>query len=185
MRKDMIQVLGERGRRRRGDTVPLRRFLRSQVGRPWDKVYAEICAHARHGSRDLRELARQLVETDVVAEDGVVRRVDGKHRPFDQGGLWPGTLYVCPRTGILRVIREQKHQSKKKAQPPAPIKLGHDRECRFLDGGWHLVEVRRVAVAPTAGSHNTRETQEEVTVLRRLRYHELKHYPIPRDAWNG
>jgi hypothetical protein len=27
--------------------APLRRFLKRQVGRPWDKVYSEIAAHLR------------------------------------------------------------------------------------------------------------------------------------------
>src|SRR4051812_32542010 len=27
--------------------APLRRFLWSQVGRPWDKVFSEICQHIR------------------------------------------------------------------------------------------------------------------------------------------
>jgi hypothetical protein len=178
MRKDMVRVIGERGRRRRGDTAPLRRFLRSQVGRPWDKVYAEACAYGRHGSRDLRELARQLVEVDVVVEDDTVRLASRRE------GLRPGTLYVCPRTGILRVTREQKRRHNKKPQPPAPIKLGHSRECRYLDGGWHLVEVRPVPAEPGA-AQNAPAGEPEVIVLRRLSHRELKHYPIPMEAWKG
>src|SRR6187200_294248 len=30
--------------------APLRRFLQSNVGRPWDKVYAEICQHVDRGN---------------------------------------------------------------------------------------------------------------------------------------
>src|SRR5690242_5662034 len=29
---------------------PLRRFLNSNVGRPWDKVYSEICKHVDRGN---------------------------------------------------------------------------------------------------------------------------------------
>jgi hypothetical protein len=184
MRKDMVQVIGERGRRR-GERAPLRRFLRSQVGRPWDKVYAEICAYSRRGSRDIREVARDLVEKAVVVEDGVVRRADGQGRRFAEATLWPGTLYVCPRSGILRVTKEQKQQPKKERPTPAAVKVGHERECRYLDGGWHLVEVRRVPDEPRAGPGFAREWHEEVTVLRRLSRRELKQYPIPIEAWNG
>jgi hypothetical protein len=76
-------------------------------------------------------------------------------------------------------------ERKKDPQNPPFIKLGNSRECRYLDGGWHLVEVRRVPVEQTNGSIAARETQEEITILRRLRKHELKHYPIPMDAWKG
>jgi hypothetical protein len=179
----MVRVIGGRGRR--DPAPPLRRFLRSQVGRAWDKVYSEICEYARHGSRDLRDEVRRLVHFDVVVEQGVVRRVDRKY-DWRGGGLASGSLYVCPRTGILRVVKERKTDRKKKEpQTPQPIKLGNLRECRYLDGGWHLVEVRQVPAEWTPGSRNTGEVQEEVTVLHRLSKRELKQYPIPMHAWKG
>ena len=39
---------------------PLRRFLQSQVGRPWDKVHSEISQHLRLDSGTLSPLLRQL-----------------------------------------------------------------------------------------------------------------------------
>src|SRR6185312_5568539 len=95
---------------------PLRRFLSSNVGRPWDLVYSEIC-------RELRERfpvrehflvhVYQYVEKCVVLVDGV---------PCHGGGLAHGTplrnhggryLYICPKTGILRRVPEQRRREQK------------------------------------------------------------------------
>ena len=43
---------------------PLRRYLESQVGRPWDKVFSEICARAGRSAAvpvRVRELVARLV----------------------------------------------------------------------------------------------------------------------------
>jgi hypothetical protein len=71
---------------------PLRRYLDKQVGRPWCKVYSEICAIMRFGNAlhdHLRKHAR-----DYVA-------VDGPYPAHDRNSQFQ-PFYVDPRTGILR-----------------------------------------------------------------------------------
>lgn len=89
------------GRRKRFSDVlsPLRRYLRKNVGRPWNKVYSEIREHLDDRSimgRHLFEHLSQEVELHAVLEDGVVynmRRYRGRS---------PITgFYVHPRTGLL------------------------------------------------------------------------------------
>jgi hypothetical protein len=84
---------------------PLRRYLASQVGRPWNKVYSEICRHIRLDSAvqsHVRDHVDQYVETHVVLIDG--RPCHGSPpwigRPI--GFLRISLFYVCPRTGLLR-----------------------------------------------------------------------------------
>ena len=52
---------------------PLRRFLDSNVGRPWDKVYSEICRHVDRGNVVQKHILTHLfdyVVVDTVLIDG-------------------------------------------------------------------------------------------------------------------
>jgi hypothetical protein len=98
-----------RGRRRRNrdhksfsDVLgPLRAYLRKQVGRPWDKVWSEICA-----TLDRRSLTGLHIFDHIEQEVEKHTRfgVDGKiygHRHWS-GWDWPvNGLYAHPRTGLL------------------------------------------------------------------------------------
>ncbi len=97
-----------RGRKRNGkylneNLAPLRRFVMGQIGRPWDKVHAEICEHLRLTSAVQQHVLQHL--DDFVVKD--VEVVDGKpvhradHRPV-VGSKWREMAWVCPRSGILR-----------------------------------------------------------------------------------
>ena len=79
---------------------PLYRFLRKQVGRPWNKVYGEIREHVRADSTVQRHLLRHV--EDFVSVH-VARGPDG--RLWDRSGThgrYARCFYVDPRTGILR-----------------------------------------------------------------------------------
>jgi hypothetical protein len=90
--------------------APLKRWLESQVNRPWDKVYAELCANIDR---------RNTVQEHIFAHiDGFVERetrlVDGKIFVLSN---WPTELvpleksriklYVHPTTGILRINKHR------------------------------------------------------------------------------
>lgn len=113
---------------------PLRRWLRSQVNRPWDKVWSELA-----GGIDSRTVTgRHLLdhaswEVDRLCyfdEDGVLRTRD---RPWRRRGEVSG-LYVHPRTGILRW------------QQPAPLRAARDA-CRasLARSPLDMVPVRKLA----------------------------------------
>jgi hypothetical protein len=74
---------------------PLKRFLYSQVGRPWDKVYRDIrdSIDARTVTgRHLLHHVDQMVWVDVPPEGP---------KPWDQ-------LYVHPRTGLLCLMKARR-----------------------------------------------------------------------------
>src|SRR5262245_57603479 len=53
---------------------PLRRYLDSQVGRPWDKVFSEICAHIDRSSAvqdHVRDHVADYVAINVILINGV------------------------------------------------------------------------------------------------------------------
>lgn len=89
----------------------LERFLDSQVGRPWDKIYSEIRSNPdSRRSIGLRVLDRikRLVATDCFMEKKQVLRPGGWWGPYP-----PRELYVHPKTGLLcrpRPIRYDRPQ---------------------------------------------------------------------------
>ena len=186
---------------------PLRRYLDKQVGRPWDKVYAEICTHLRRDSvvqKHVHTHVAEYVLRDVILVDDV---------PCHGSGYWIGRplakswvrWYVCPRTGLLRRLKPTSRKRKPPITEETPpfIRLGDDLGCRFLRGGWHLVTLRRL---PVAGNPRLRTPAKDVVLQRpiglvtdemaRKEYgalvyavdsrplarHELSQYPIP-DCW--
>jgi hypothetical protein len=75
---------------------PLQRFIRAQVGRPWDKVWSEVCEHADTRSvvgRHLRGHVHDLVETRPIMR--------GKSAYNRAGQRLGRSFYVDPRTGLL------------------------------------------------------------------------------------
>lgn len=84
--------------------APLERYLRKQVGRPWDLVYGDICAGLKITSAVQLHVRQHL--WDYVERHVTVNR---DRRVFSKGGHWlwrvtelrPGTLYVHPETGLL------------------------------------------------------------------------------------
>jgi hypothetical protein len=89
--------------------APLRRFLLSRVGRPWDDVHSEIAAHiAPRSAVQTHVLSHleQYVERNVVMINGwphhpIAWGKDRKnYRPL---ASWKYSFYVCPETGLLRL----------------------------------------------------------------------------------
>lgn len=85
--------------------APLRRFLASQVGRPWNKVYAEIAEHLKPTStvqQHVRDHVEDFVAVKTRMKGGVVMILAryGGERPLTQD-YHP--FYVHPRTGLLRI----------------------------------------------------------------------------------
>src|SRR6266536_5431986 len=78
---------------------PLRRYLDSQVGRPWDKVFAEICAHINRNSavqNHVRDHIADYVTVHVLLIDGVPCNGAGDWhygKPLHEMGWRP--WYVC------------------------------------------------------------------------------------------
>jgi hypothetical protein len=93
---------------------PLRRYLDSQVGRPWDKVFSEICSHINRNSAvqdHVRDHVEGYVTVHVLLIDGVPCNGEGRWqygKPLHEMRWRP--WYVCPRTGLLRRIKTGKRK---------------------------------------------------------------------------
>ena len=92
---------------------PLKRFFRKQVGRPWDKVYSEVCENIDSNStvqNHVRQHVPDLVHITVGKDES--GKVFDKRRSYGGGfsELWHGDLYVDPKTGILRKYKSEKRR---------------------------------------------------------------------------
>lgn len=132
---------------------PLERWLASQVGRPWAKVYAELCAGI-----DRRSTVQQHVHQhigDFVAV--TVVRVDGELRyPYDWDGLrrlgdWGApAMFVDPDSGLLRENRARQRtrrelrigEAQARSTPPRDRReLDPRRQLHRREGIWYEVDL--------------------------------------------
>src|SRR5262245_14343424 len=120
--------------------APLRRWLRSNCGRPWNEVYAEICQNLRVDNATqahVRDHADKFVLKDTRLEGG--RVCDSKGRPVT-GWRWQ-PFYVDPRDGTLREsppLTRYQHEAKGK-----DCVEGKDyrHQYRLVNGIWYEVEI--------------------------------------------
>jgi hypothetical protein len=139
--------------------TPLRRYLERQVGRRWDKVYAEIAAHLRVDNTVQQHVRDHLRDFVAVTP----RRAIGGWRSR-ASGLWYQRLYVDPITGLLcrtDQLPEEKARRRRMIQRPSPpvdrIALTDDRELRRVCGVWYEV---RLAPVPAPDYRLCREIQK-------------------------
>ena len=142
--------------------APLRRFLHSRVGEPWDKVYSEISENLKVTStvqQHVRDHVTDFVSVTCSIQDGEIYVHDYGVRPLNSS--W-SELYVDPEDGVLKknphymswncVRRKQnaEHQEKLKATQRNVAGV----ELRKHKGIWYEVELKEVP--PTLKTPYTR-----------------------------
>jgi len=94
----------ERTRELNENLAPLTRYFGKQVGRPWRKIYSEVCANLKPIST-VQQHVRDHVEDIVAVKTHMVGGAVYAHARF--GGPQPLTrdwrpYFVHPRTGLLK-----------------------------------------------------------------------------------
>jgi hypothetical protein len=111
---------------------PMQRFLRKQVGRPWNDVYSEICTHLDHRSRQDSNVLKSIgwtVAQDIMMHDGKPYQVRWGRR--DSWWRYPYSgLYVHPETGVLCEFKREEY-----VRPPAPVESIH-----WFGNTWFVLE---------------------------------------------
>lgn len=122
---------------------PMRRFLRSQVGRPWNKVHQDLCEHIsfdnavqKHVLTHVFDYVHRLVEV----RDGVVYN---RERWRHGLALRAGEMYVCPRSGVLKVVR-----AKQKTCLPKRVQFAPLIQYHWRDNVWWEVKLRNLPTDP-------------------------------------
>lgn len=147
--------------------APLVRFLRKNVGRPWDEVYSELRENLRLDSAvqyHVVQHLRHFVHLDVVIHgDGHIYRDHGSWHygeiPLDvpsrifRGGT---TFYVHPKTKFLCLspAKGKKLLTRENAEKKlyAHVQVNKFLQFRYINGSWKAVEL---ATIPTTNKDGT------------------------------
>ena len=120
---------------------PVIRFLRANIGRPWDLVYREICAAndlRNTASRHLRHHVFDFVIVNVREEAGrLYAATDWGYRELNCYGR--RLFYVCPGTKLLKSAADLRPRPKR---PANRIKVSRLRQYHRVNGRWFEVALR-------------------------------------------
>ncbi|QEL15422.1 hypothetical protein [Limnoglobus roseus] len=188
--------------------APLRRFLQTNVGRPWDKIYSEICQYVDRGNVVQKHILTHLFDY-VVTKTIVIDSV-----PCLGQRMWPGEFgqplrdvrpyrehwYVCPVSGLLKKFKHQKYnytRSQAVKKEPKVHRLTETMAYREVADG---VELIRLAPLPENWTvkkgfdvllkrswsglskelvHQTYGRWVYAVAVWRASKRELKQYPVP------
>lgn len=160
--------------------APLRRYLASQVGRPWSKIYSEISANLK-ATNAVQQHVRDHVK-DYVA---VKVSVNKAGEPMVASRWWSAyDFYVDPRDGILKRAKTDSDKARKRAKEQRrqrlalaqskvnTIKLAPGSDLRRLNGIWFAVNY---SLSPEG--HEIIDQKRQLST-KELRQRDLKNHPV-------
>jgi hypothetical protein len=174
---------------------PLYGFIRKSVGRPWDKVYSELCKSFDKRSvinQHILDHLFQYVRVNTVLRDNKIYAIDkwGDEDPLDRTSA---RYYVHPKTGILlenrkrlswKKMRRQRDADYQKRMLAVERKFDDGTKLENIEGIWYHVWTV-VETVPAKQCYTTdgipytyREYQTSTTHKRQLSSKELKQYGI-------
>jgi len=116
---------------------PMHRFLRSRVGRPWNKVHEELCEYVSFENAVQKHILAHVF--DFVHQhvsrvgDQIIPRTGGRRG----SALGVGQMFICPETGLLKVVPKCKRRK--------PVERVNSRDSVVhlrRSGCWWEVRVR-------------------------------------------
>jgi hypothetical protein len=156
---------------------PLERYLASQVGRPWDKVYSEICAGIDRRNTVQQHIHQHLedfVAVKVTIIDGELRANRRWRVLVPLSSSWSARYYVHPENGLLLVNRlrmETLKQQRKQRQDGYASRHGGIREgllvidstnqLHRIEGVWYRIEVAPLSSSATLNEVRIDARQQE------------------------
>lgn len=140
--------------------APLRRYLEGRVGRPWNKVYAEISEHLKPTStvqQHVRDHIEDFVAVKTRMRQGEVMAVSrwGGEAPLSAAHQ---PLYVHPRTGLLRknehwkrwaAARRERWKREEAERAQRMRVIDAKTQAHLFDGVWWEIKIAKTPVAQT------------------------------------
>ncbi len=134
---------------------PLRRFLEKSVGRPWDKVFAELSEQIDLNSTVKRHIWQHVYDTveknTFIGPDGNVwSRGYGGDRPLSYSSY--GNLYIHPVDGLLKRIKKPKgwkpykwrREDRKDSRKDGP----NNTQYHKINGIWYIIHLKSIPSTP-------------------------------------
>lgn len=132
--------------------APFFRWLKSNIGRPWDKVYSEIReqidARSAVQYHILQHLDQYVQLHTFLDEEGIPRVHGTWRRDYEVDGL-----YVCPKSGLLKEHRLKSWRKRHPRKEPKYLTLD-GKDYINTEHGWfeiELIGVNRNYVRDTTG----------------------------------
>lgn len=111
-----IKAIHTGGRRHPSDNLePLIRYLRSHVGKHWDKVHSDLCRSLDTSTvtgQHVMQHLKQLVHTNVVKDGRHLITHDGRQPRELKIHAWSRLpeFYVHPKSGVLMQVKKNRKQ---------------------------------------------------------------------------
>ena len=133
---------------------PLRRFLRKNVGRPWEDVYSEmkqtLDSRKVTGQHIFDHVKWEVELHPVIGEDG---KIYESYPHYRERQLLHG-LYVDPRTGLLcRAERNHRKPGKEETGPAVRISIDCNMDYIHQNGIWYIAELKHDYLIEESESH--------------------------------
>lgn len=133
--------------------APLRRYLHAQLGRPWNKVFSEICAGIDRRNtvqQHIHQHIRDFIAIDVDVREGRLVDLADRWRFHRSDFGVSQELFVDPRSGLIRVNRHYRawrrdaaaYRQREAAKIASRRRVVDERTLLLqLEGIWYCVEV--------------------------------------------
>jgi hypothetical protein len=156
--------------------APLRRYLESQVNRPWDKVWSEICKNLKP-SNTVQQHVRDHIPDFVAIKTSLK---GGEVWVHDRYALRPlkgayVQLYVDPKSGLLRrnkhftgwkKLNQDRRAAAAKARDARMRVISEDIQLHLAGDCWWEVRLAPVPtmLVPNTGRHGPAQLTRELAV---------------------
>ncbi|BAT55834.1 hypothetical protein NOS3756_48280 [Nostoc sp. NIES-3756] len=121
---------------------PLRRFLRSKVGQPWNDIYSELCQRLKTNTMTGQHVIGHLwdfVERDVEIIDGqVYHKTRHNYRNRLVASCRDG-FYIHPETGILCAVEKVPRKCKRKQEQTDILIIDDTHQYHKINDIWYLI----------------------------------------------
>ncbi|MBH8574037.1 hypothetical protein I8752_13590 [Nostocaceae cyanobacterium CENA369] len=131
---------------------PLRRFLRSKVGQPWNEVYSELCQRldpstmaGQHVIGHLWDFVERYVE--MIGGELYSKSYRWYQIPLD--GSYRDRFYIHPETGILCAVKKLPRKQKQKQQQTDLVIVDDYHQYHKLNEIWYLISFEDFPPSPT------------------------------------
>ncbi len=121
---------------------PLRRFLRSKVGQPWNDVYSELCQRLKTNTMAGQHVIGHVwdyVERHVEIIDGGTYSKPYQRYRIRLDASYRDRFYVHPQTGILCAVKKVARKQKQKPEQTDVVIIDDYHQYHKLNEIWYLI----------------------------------------------
>ncbi|RCJ27685.1 hypothetical protein A6770_25425 [Nostoc minutum NIES-26] len=121
---------------------PLRRFLRSKVGQPWNDVYSELCQRLKTNTmagQHVLDHVWDYVERYVEIIDSELYSKSYRWYRIRLDGSYRDRFYIHPQTGILCAVQKVPRKQKQKPEQTDVVIVDNYHQYHKLNEIWYLI----------------------------------------------